>query len=75
MWIGDDVAAGLGQRLVAGEEVADRGLRGRGQVGGLAQPGVELVEVVLVLGPVIAVPADVEADLLDSPALDQLGGR
>ena len=42
----DDVAAGFGQRLVDGEEVADRGLRGRGQVGGLAQARVEVVEVV-----------------------------
>ena len=28
----DDVAAGFGQRLEDGEEVADRGLRGRGQI-------------------------------------------
>ena len=50
----DDVAAGFGQRLVDGEEVPDRGLRGGGQVVGLAQPGVELVEVVLPLRPVLA---------------------
>ena len=55
---GDDVAAGGGERLEALEEVADRGLGGRGQVGGVAQAGVEVVEVVGVLGPQVAAPAD-----------------
>ena len=42
----DDVLAGLDQRLPHGEEVADRGLGGGGQLGVAAQPLVEGVEAV-----------------------------
>ena len=68
----DDLAAGVEQRLVDGEEVADRGLRGgRAALGG-AQPLVE-VGVVGDLGLrlLLAVDRDVEADRLDAPLGDQ----
>ena len=63
----DDVAAGLEQRLPDGEEVADRRLRGGREFGVGAQPlveGVEAVHLQLALG--LALPADVQADLMDA---------
>ena len=72
---GDDVAAGFGERLEAGEEVAHGRLGGRGEVGRVAQPRVEGVEVVVGLGQPLVAPADVEAHLLNPPALDQAGGQ
>ena len=68
----DDVAARGGERLEHGQEVADRRLRGDGQVRRLAEARVERVEVlVLELGAQVPAPADVEADLLDAPPLEQ----
>jgi hypothetical protein len=59
-----------------GDEVPDRGLRGRRQLRGVAQAGIEGVEVVvLVLGAQVAVPANVEADLADVPPLGQRRGQ
>jgi hypothetical protein len=66
-----DVATGADKRLVAGQEVAHGGLRGGGQLRRGVQPRVERLEVaVLRLGPQIA-PADIKADLVDAPPLDQ----
>src|ERR1700677_2680131 len=63
---GDDVPAFVQQRLPDREEIADRGLRGRGQLGIAAQAVVEGLEVVhLQLAFGLALPADVEADLVD----------
>jgi hypothetical protein len=72
---GDDIAAGGDKRLEAGEEVTHRWLRGRGKILGVAQPLVEGVEVVLVLGWAVVAPPDVEAHLVDPPALDQVWGK
>src|SRR5882672_3288749 len=72
---GDDVVAVAGKWLEAGEEVAHRRLRGRGEIGRVAQPCVEVIEVVLVLRPAIVAPSHVEADLVDSPTIDQARGK
>ena len=67
---GDDVASSADQRLKAGEKVPDRRLRGRRQLRRSAQACVKGIEVVvLVLGPKVTVPADVQADLVDRPPL------
>ena len=59
----DDVAAGVQQRLPDLDEVADRGLRGGGQLGGGAQVLVVVVEAVeLRLALLAAAPVDVETD-------------
>ena len=72
----DDLLAGVEQRLVDGDEVADRGLRGgRAALGG-AQALVEGGVVGdLGLALLVAVDRDVEADRLDSPLGYQLAGR
>ena len=69
----DDLATGVEQRLVDGDEVADRGLRGgRAALGG-AQPLVEVGEVGdLGLGLLAVVDRDVEADPLDVPLGDEV---
>ena len=69
----DDFLAGVEQRLVDGEEVADRGLRGGGAAFGGAQPLVEAGEIGdIELALLLAVDGDVEADPLDAPLLDQV---
>ena len=69
---GDHVATGADEWLKAGEEVPHRGLRGRRQVRGLAQPRIERIQVgVVMLGPQVAVPADIQADLANRPPIDQ----
>ena len=61
--------AGLEQRLVDAEEVADRGLRGRRQLRRAAEPLVEVVEVGDVgLARRRALEGDVERDLVDAVA-------
>ena len=76
MWIETISLPGVEQRLVDGDEVADRGLGGRRAALGGAQP---LVEVGVVgdlrLALLAPVDRDVEADRLDAPLGDQLGGK
>jgi hypothetical protein len=73
---GGDVVALLQQRLVSGQEVADRGLRGAGQRLGATQ----LLEVGRVVGDQVlalgAVGAEhhVQRNHRDRVALDPLGG-
>ena len=72
----DDFPAGVEQRLVDLEEVADRGLRGGRPALRGAQPLVEGVEVGDVrLALLLAVDRDVEADRLDAPLGQELGGQ
>ena len=72
----DDLAAGFEQRLVDGDEVADRGLRGRRAALGGAQPLVEVGEIGdLGLGLLAIVDRDVEADPLDPPLGDERVGK
>ena len=67
------VAPGAHQRLVNRHEVAHRRLGGGWQLRRVAQARIEGIEVrVLALGPQVSLPADVQADLLDAPALEQL---
>ena len=69
----DDVVAGLDERLVDLEEVADRRLRGRRQVAAGAQALVERVEAAHVrLALERAAVVDVEADLVQARRLDRL---
>ncbi len=69
---GENVATCADERLVTGEEVPNRWLRRLGQSRGVPQSRVEGVEVdVLMLGPELTLPADVQADLVDCPPVDQ----
>ncbi len=70
----NDVFAAIEDRLVDREEVADRGLRGRGQLLGRAEPPVVRVvvgDLGLALG--LALPVHVQTDLLDAVLGDELG--
>src|ERR1700678_4440672 len=72
----DDVPAVVEKWLPDGEEVADRGLGGGGQLGIPAQAlveGVEPVHLQLALG--FALPADVQADLMDFLAIRKGTGQ
>ena len=69
---GDHVASCTDERLVAGAKVPHRGLRGRRQRRGFAQPRIEGIEVVvLMLGPQVTIPAHIQADLANPPPVDQ----
>ena len=69
---GDDVVARARAAACSSQEVPHRRLGGGGQLRGVVQARVEGVRGrVLVLGSQVSVPADVQADLLDRPALDQ----
>ena len=74
MWTETTSLPRVEQRLVDGEEVADRRLRGGGAALGGAQALVELVVVGdLGLALLLAVDRDVEADRLDAPLGEQVG--
>ena len=73
MWTETTSRPAADERLVAGAKIPHRRLRSRRQRRGLAQPRVEGIEVVvLILGPKVTIPAHVQADLENPPAVDQL---
>jgi hypothetical protein len=77
---GDDLPALCQQRLVDGDEVADRGLRGGDRLTRLSETLVEPLQVGYVrLALLLALDADVETDQMDVVLGDQfrrqVGGR